>query len=150
MSNCPLEFVRQDGDRFILRCPVCGSEARSKYADPAMRRQLCGIVRQGRGVGDELFDLLKEIGVSPKAGCDCRKLRLEMNQLGVEGCRERSAGLVKRMQRNAAKYGLAEWAAAGWTALAQGKPLSLAGLLDLAIQRAEARQDGQPTTSPAR
>lgn len=134
--NCPLEFIRQDGDRYVHRCPVCNAEARSKYADPAKRKQLCGVVRQGRGAGDELFDVLKEIGVKPASGCDCAKLRREMNQLGPDGCRERSAGLVKQLQKNAAKYGLGEWAAAGWSALWQGKPLTLAGLLDLAIERA--------------
>lgn len=138
MTTCPLEFVRQDGDRYIHRCPVCGAEARSKYRDPAMRKQLCGVVRTGRGVGDHLFDVLKEIGVKPASGCDCEKLRREMNQLGTDGCRERKSGLVMRLQRNAGKYGIGEWASAGWSALWQGKPLSLAGLLDLAIERAEA------------
>lgn len=123
MTFCPLEYVRQDGDRHILRCPVCNAEARSRYADPAKRKQLCGVVRQGRGVGDEMADLLKEHGAKTGSKCDCAAIRRQMNQLGSEGCRKKAAKLVKLV-------------AAGWT-LAEG--VSLAGLLDLAIARTEAR-----------
>jgi hypothetical protein len=100
-------------------------------AEAAMRRHAAGA-----RLGDELFDIFRELGIKPASGCDCVRLRREMNQLGPDGCREQQAGLVMRLQRNAAKYGLGEWASAGWSALWQGKPLSLAGLLDLAIERA--------------
>jgi hypothetical protein len=131
--ECPLEFLREDGDRFLHRCPKCGAVVRSRYRDPAKRHRECRVV----GVGDCFVAITRELGVKPASGCDCAKLRSEMNQLGPDKCRERKSGLVARLQRNAAKYGLGEWAAAGWSALWQGKPLTLSGLLDLAIQRAE-------------
>lgn len=138
--ECPLVLVGEDGERFLLHCPQCGATVRSRYSDPIKRHRECKVV----GVGDHLFGIFRELGIKPASGCDCAKLRSEMNRLGADGCRDRSAGLVKRLQRNAAKYGLGEWAAAGWSALWQGKPLSLAGLLDLAIQRAETLAAPQP------
>lgn len=125
MTLCPLEYVRPEVDRHVLRCPVCDCEVRSKYADPSMRKQQCGVVRTGRGVGDELLDLLKEHGIKQVSKCDCAVIRRQMNQLGPEGCRKKAASLVKLV-------------AAGWS-IPEGATLSITALVELAIVRAEAR-----------
>ena len=129
---CPLEFVRQDGPRFIHRCPNCGVEVRSKYRDPSKRKQPCGKV-QPRGVGDELLDLLKRHGSKMASKCDCAAIRRQMNKLGAEGCRTKAGKLLTLIS-------------AGWV-LADG--VSLAGLLGAAIRTVEAGQDVRAPTSAA-
>jgi hypothetical protein len=133
--NCPLVFIREDGDQFIHGCPECGSQARSKYCDPAMRSQKCGVHRPP-GPGTHLWWLLKEIDVRAKRGCQCFAIAKEMNAAGVAGCREHRDYFLAKLRENAKAYGLADWAAAGWNAVWQGKPITLAGLFDLAIHRA--------------
>jgi hypothetical protein len=91
--NCHLEFVRPDGDRFIHRCSVCNREVRSKYRDPSMRKQACGIAGPptleqslrpaekrkleaaagGKLLGDWIADLTTAIGIPPCGGCEKRK-----------------------------------------------------------------------------
>lgn len=127
--NCQFEYVR-DG---LVRCANCGEERRS------IRKRMCGSSLPAAGPGTCLLQIFREISITPKKGCDCEKLRKEMDAAGVDGCRERKAEFIERLQSNAAKFGLSEWAAAGWQAVRQGKPLTLAGLYDLAIERAASR-----------
>jgi hypothetical protein len=95
-----------------------------------------GATSEPVGVGTALLAVLEETGVVGKADCNCAELQAEMDSAGIDGCRERKAEFVARLKENASKYGLREWAAAGWLALWQGKPLSIEGLYDLAIERA--------------
>lgn len=93
--NCTLELVREDGERFIHRCPKCKAEVRSKYRDSAMRKQTCGIAgqpalidslpakdriafehsagREGMLLGDYIAAMTTAIGIPPCGGCDKRK-----------------------------------------------------------------------------
>jgi hypothetical protein len=92
VTLCPLEFVREDGDRFIHRCPLCNAEARSKYRDPAMRKQQCGVARPPIGrltpteaaklfpgetdptlLGNRIAELTTALGIPPCGGCEKRK-----------------------------------------------------------------------------
>jgi hypothetical protein len=92
VTPCPLEFVREDGDRFIHRCPECNGEVRSKYRDPAMRKQQCGVDRSHLGrlttkeagelfpgesdptlLGNRIAALTTAIGIPPCGGCEKRK-----------------------------------------------------------------------------
>lgn len=137
MSDCKLQLVREDGKLFVHCCPECKREVRSKYRDPAMRKQTCGV--QGvmiAGPGTEFRRITRELRVNENEGCDCAKLEREMNAAGIEGCRARRAEFIDRIKANAKRYRLADFAAAGWQAVIQGKPWTIEGLYDLAISRA--------------
>lgn len=135
--NCPLVPDGQEGNRFVHRCPTCGRRVRSKSADPAAVKATCGVPSPLFGPGTEFRKVRIELHLDEKCGGGCAQLEAEMNVLGVAGCRQKRVELLAKLQKNAAKYGLLDWAKAGGFALWQGKPRSLEGLLDLAIQRAE-------------
>jgi hypothetical protein len=132
---CDFQLVRREGKRFVLRCRHCRRVVRSPVETGV--RAMCGAVALQPRPGHELFHLFRELRIKPKKGCECAALRAEMNRLGVAGCREQREELLARLRDNAALYGLGEWAAAGWQAIKQDKPITLGGLLDLAIERAE-------------
>lgn len=93
--NCPLQFVSQDGDRFLHRCRKCKAEVRSKYADPSMHKRTCGTAgppeladtlpandrqvfeqaakQEGKLLGDYIADMTKAIGIPPCGGCEKRR-----------------------------------------------------------------------------
>lgn len=136
--NCVLEFVRQDGDRYLHRCLTCNAVARSKHRDPTKRKQRCGAPPPPQsGPGTEFRKIRVELKIKEKCGGKCHELETEMNAAGVDGCREHRDYFLAKLRKNAKAYGLADWAAAGWQALIQGKPWTLEGLFDLAIRRAD-------------
>jgi hypothetical protein len=148
--RCDVEFVRQEGERFIHRCrrPECRRECRHPHADPELCHQGCAVqgtkatkaaAAASHGVGTQLMRLWRELRIKPKRGCDCRTLARDMNKLGPAGCREQRDALLARMEKNAEKYGIADKLTAGVLALWQGKPLSIAGMLDEAIRQSECR-----------
>jgi hypothetical protein len=63
-----------------------------------------------------------------------------MDQLGVQGCRENIDEIVTRIESRAAKVGWFKKASAGAKALALGLPLTVRGMVELAIERAEAKE----------
>jgi hypothetical protein len=139
--RCQLELSGQDGERVVYRCPVCGREVRSSVADPAQLKAQCGplvALPPTRGPGTEFFKVCKEVGVRQKPGCDCANLRRAMDEAGVEGCRRNRDCFLRKLRNNLECYTITEKAAAAWAVLWQGKPWSLDGMLELAIQRAEA------------
>lgn len=93
--NCALEFVREDGGRFVHRCPACKAEVRSKYHDPDSRKRVCGIAgppeladtlpakeraafaaaaaKEGMLLGDYIAAMTTAIGIPPCGGCEQRK-----------------------------------------------------------------------------
>jgi hypothetical protein len=99
----------------------------------------------GFGPGTELKKILDACGVPEKADCTCNATRLEMDILGVEGCRQERDRLVATITENAGKW---EWAEKVRIAanLATGKEWKLAwkidlndpygSLFDIAVQRA--------------
>jgi hypothetical protein len=145
MSNCRLEFVRElASGEYLHRCPTCGVEAESNRRDPSMRRQKCaGISPPGGRPGTELRRIFDEMGVKPTAKCRCKQFARKMDYWGIDGCCQRTAEIVAHLQEHAKEFGLSTWAAAGWSALWQGKPRSLEGLVQLAIDRAREKASGQ-------
>lgn len=122
-----------------MRCTVCRKQRPFKSSDPALCKMQCGVGPQiVGGPGAELRRLFREIGVTGKAGCNCKELAARMDAWGVNGCRARLSEIVAELKAKASKFGIGEWAAAGWSAAWQGKPLTLSGLVNLAIDRAEA------------
>lgn len=72
----------------------------------------------GFGPGTELRKMLASIGVHQIPGCDCLSKMIEMDVLGVEGCRAKQDDLAKYLKDNAPRWG---WEgilnAAVWTVL---------------------------------
>lgn len=134
---CDLEFVAQCGSRFVHRCRRCGWTGRLPFREPARVSRRCGASGlRSTGPGTHFRQITRELRVNEKEGCDCAKLEKEMNAAGIDGCKARRDEFLARIKANARKYRLAEWAAAGWNGLWQGKPWSIEGLYDLAIEQA--------------
>jgi len=93
------------------------------------------------GVGTELEKLLELIGIVKWKGCDCERMKRQMNALGPMGCRVHRSELVAWLKVKREKLGWFTSAQVGVTALSKGivlNPLDPCGsILDLAIARAE-------------
>ena len=135
MATCRLELSRESGGRFVHRCPKCSAEVQSKYREPSLHRRRCGLTPPG-GPGTELRKIFAELGIKPGKGCKCKGYARRMDSWGPSGCAARLPEIVAHLQDKAETFGLAAMAAAGWAALWQGKPLTIAGLVGLAIERA--------------
>jgi len=114
--------------------------------DPAIKEAWEGrlrVIRDGTGVGSQLWQLLESLGIRHSAGCSCLKLAERMNALGPAGCRRNRAELAADMQTNAAAYGWTTVATAAAKAIASGLAFRLSvtdlygSLLGEAIRRAE-------------
>lgn len=92
------------------------------------------------GPGAELALLLAELGIAEKIGCRCKQIAAAMNQAGAAGCRARRDEFLAKLGENAKHYSWLEKLAAANAAWVQGLPLSLGGMFDEAIRRAEAKQ----------
>lgn len=96
------------------------------------------------GPGTELHKLLAELGIKPDASCGCAAMQAKMDAWGPNGCREHEAEILEHLT---AAYKSTDWPTvltAGTRALRLGYPLTLRGLLALAIERSELA-----TTAPA-
>lgn len=89
------------------------------------------------GPGTELKAIFAELGIKPKASCGCQQKAAAMDKQGVEGCRKMREALIADLQASYDDATLIEKASAGIAAIAKGYPLTLGGLLDLAIEQAE-------------
>ncbi len=133
--RCTIEIVRPRDGRYVVRCVKCGKVRTVK--EPARAKMQCGIGPAIiGGPGTELRRLFREIGVKDKAGCNCKELAGQMDAWGVCGCRARLPEIVAELKAKASTYGIGEWAAAGWCAIRQGKPITIEGLAELAISLA--------------
>ena len=63
-----------------------------------------------------------------------------MNAWGVDGCRQHRTEIIAWIEQAASERGWMVKIATGAKALALGLPLTIAGLVDLAITRAAARE----------
>lgn len=104
------------------------------------------------GPGKELKLLLAAIGITTQTGCDCNKKAAQMNQWGVEGCRQHRDEIAGWLRDNAAKRGwMDKFQAAAWAAIT-GVAFQLdmtdryGSLVDLAIRRAEEAEANRRTS----
>lgn len=86
--------------------------------------------------GDQLRGVLISLEVVATKKCRCDAIRREMNRLGVEGCRQKKTELLAELRKGYDESSLATKLNAARLALANGLPLSLEGLFDLAVERA--------------
>jgi hypothetical protein len=87
------------------------------------------------GVGTELKKIFAELGISPASACQCDAKAREWNANGVEWCQSHRAEILAHLQSAYAHASLATKATALGAALWHGYPLTLSGILDLAIER---------------
>lgn len=135
---CGKEYKK--GERSSIAC-VCGQRFKT---DGSTVATASGGIAGSRlpplppsGPGTELTAIFSELGIKPKASCGCKAKAAAMDAWGVEGCKERREEILAWMKE---AYDTATWsekAAAAWNAMRRGLPLTLAGILDLAIERAE-------------
>jgi hypothetical protein len=87
------------------------------------------------GPGTHLAAILRELGIPKTAGCGCDEMLAKMNQWGPDGCGAHRAEILTHLQSAYAHATLATKATALGAALWHGYPLTLSGILDLAIDR---------------
>jgi len=94
------------------------------------------LVENGKvgGPGTELTELLKSYGIEEKTGCSCRAVARQMDQWGVDGCRQKKNfdWIVERVKENAQKY--------SWF-LRLPAMLTLPLVITIAIERAEKKSE---------
>ena len=117
-----------DGWRKV-KCDACGVVAVSPL-DHARIVHQCP-----HGPGTELKKLFAELGIAPTASCTCNALANEMNMLGPDGVARERARLLVALEVAYDHATLATKAKALGAALWNGLPLTLDGLLSLAVER---------------
>jgi hypothetical protein len=87
------------------------------------------------GPGTELTELLKSYGIEEKSGCSCRAVARQMDQWGVDGCRQQKNldWIVERVKENAQKY--------SWFVRLPAI-LTLPLVITIAIERAAKKSEG--------
>lgn len=88
------------------------------------------------GPGTELAKLFKQLGIAPTANCGCGEFQSRMNAWGPE-CDAHREEILSFLKQHYDEASVLAKIKAGGLALAQGLPLSLEGLLDLAIENAK-------------
>lgn len=97
-------------------------------------------VRSAGRVGSRLKEMLAQLGF---ATCgSCKKWAAEMDRWGTAGCLEQRGRILERLREQEKRAGIFAKLRAGGLAVLNGLPLSAEGLLDEAIRRAIAAQDG--------
>jgi hypothetical protein len=154
-DKCQLTFTgKRDVERYIHRCEVCSREYSSAYSNPKMLKAECEHRAKPCGPGTELKAIFKSIGFNAEKQCGCENLRLEMDKLGVGGCRREFDRLAAVLQ---GKYQVTSWTerirAAGLATLSGlAFRLNVANpvpdLLREAIKRAEAKGCDPPAVAP--
>jgi hypothetical protein len=108
-----------------IRC-ICRAGGSSRFIENG---KLIG------GPGTELTELLKSYGIEEKPSCSCRAVARQMDQWGVDGCRQQKNfdWIVKRVMENAQKY--------SWF-LRLPAMLTLPLVITIAIERARKKSEG--------
>jgi len=131
---CLFEFGEEVNGRRIARCRECGAVLSVPLESGVNIAREC---RPGpeHGPGTALKSILSELGIKPTKSCGCDAFASRMNIWGVAGCLEHREEIEAHLRTAHDSADLATKLRAGANAIAQGKPLTLAGLLDLAIER---------------
>ena len=119
----------------IYTCELCG---RSRLVSNVKFRCNCksfAVPRKKRGPGTELTELLKSYGIEEKSGCSCRAVARQMDQWGIDGCRQQKNldWIVERAKENAQKY--------SWFVRLPAM-ITLPLVISMAIERARKKSEG--------
>ena len=88
--------------------------------------------------------MLAELGIDPGPSCPCRRRMRQMDEWGVEGCREHREEIIGWLREGQERYGWGARITAGWRAVVSGLAWRinpgdpLGSLVDEAVRRAEA------------
>jgi len=140
--DCIIERIEADSrGRRRLRCKICRKVYRSdsppeKYHINCRAREL-PIYILSQGVGTELTKLIKLYGVHQTESCSCAQVAQEMNRIGPAGVRWHKACFLDHLRRAYGELSILSKVIATVATMANSLPLSLEGLLDLAIERSE-------------
>lgn len=94
-------------------------------------------VQPQSGPGTHLHAMLQQMGFRITETCSCRSHIAEMNRLGPDGCRAIKDQIVRWLSEAKETVGLTTYVSAGTKAAWNRLPLTVAGLVDEAIRRAE-------------
>jgi hypothetical protein len=100
----------------------------------------------GKGPGTELTNMLKEIGVAEKPGCDCKAKAEEMDKLGCDGCEQQFERIVKQIKAGQDRWSWSEKIKAAALSVKTGLAWKLnptdpiPGLVKEAIRRAREKE----------
>lgn len=140
---CDFQIVSRDiaDGRQPWECPHC----KTRLNVPVGNQIKPAKCPSGRGIpavspngpGTALKAVLSELGIKPTASCGCDAMVAKMNQWGPDGCEANRDEILAHLQTAYDSADLATKLRAGANAIAQGKPLTLAGLLDLALERSK-------------
>lgn len=139
--NCDWEEYVDGKGRPAVRCKRegCGNSAPTKGQPVTARCKSPSAPQRPmpllRGPGTELARLIAELGVKERDGCRCRAWAVKMNAWGPDGCLVHRKEILAHLR---AAYAGASWAeafVAGGRAVLLGLPLSVEGLLALAVER---------------
>ncbi len=139
--NCVWEKVEDVPGGLRYRCIKCGWGHVDYYGHfPDQIYRNCD-KDKSIGPGTALHRLIEQLGFTLQEGCGCEGMISNMDKWGAEGCRgEHRREIIERLETKRAAASIAAKAKAGILALAKGIPLSVAELLDLAIQQSEQSQ----------
>ena len=88
--------------------------------------------------------MLAELGIDPGPSCPCRRRMRQMDEWGVDGCREHREEIVGWLREGQERYGWGARITAGWRTVVSGLAWRinpgdpLGSLVDEAVRRAEA------------
>jgi hypothetical protein len=127
---------------------------------------------KGNGPGTELKAILGSVGINPSPNCSCNSRMRQMDEWGVEGCRENFETIIGWLEEKAAEWGwtarptdravevegeevhkltLKEKLSIGWKSLTTGIVFSVnwvdpyPGLVEESIRRAEVKEQSRCT-----
>jgi len=154
-------FQREQSTRNVA---ICRGEVLTPAKCEAYRRNwslLIGVLiapLPATGPGTDLKHLIAEFGLKPTTSCACEAMLLQMNAWGVTGCREHRAEILAHLTKAYKSTANLTKLRAGLTALASHAtapftggaplPLTLEGLLDEALRRAELAAASLPPEPP--
>jgi hypothetical protein len=95
-------------------------------------------VKAPAGPGTWLKYLISLLGLSGYGGCGCEGMVKRMNRWGVDGCHEHLEEIEAKLNEAKELIGYLALTKAAALAVRHGLPLSVRGLVDEAIRRAEA------------
>lgn len=142
--NCETVVIGEEDGKHVHRCRRCGTRYLSRYNEPRMFKATCRVHPQPQspnaGPGTELTALFAALGITEREGCNCKGIAAEMDREGVAGCRRKRDYFLAQLNENARLYSWWDKLKAGSLAVLSGAPLTLGGLFDEAVARAEQKQ----------
>jgi hypothetical protein len=142
--DCHLRVIETFGDKVRYTCDACLLDTPLLPPPPAKINRNC----KQRGPGTHLASLLGALAIKPSK-CDgtCDEWRHQMDVWGADGCRQHRDEILSHLGDAYRTSSLATRVMAGMTAvrlnalamagLSDGSPLTISGLLDEAIRRAD-------------